>query len=460
LNVDLRFATCDLRLSEAEAYCVSRGLCVTAGLGVIVASTIVWLTVFPALRSEPLSDDVYYHMLTAREMVRLGQVGLLEDEWFLAPEGRVHVYPPFFHWILVGLSWGDTEKLEEAAVAAQWLLGPLALLAFFLLALEVLSPLQALLALVLLAVSFPFGARTHLAVPEAVEHIAGPLLLLAWLKRREWLCGLLLLILFLNHSMTPFLMIAGLLAHAFLERRRDPSQAKRVLAPILLVASVGIVLQLISAWMNASAVHFDDDKLRPTLGFVLRAYFNPVFGTSCMLVPLGFGLWGLWRHRSDSRFLLMALAVAAHLPTLMTYSGRFAPYALVPLCLAAARVGGDLLPRVARPAAALVTIVLLAVQTWSSFHLYKYNYDFTRPSDRQQGEFLRSAQSLVPEAEIVCVDELFYAYRVAWYMQRNTTMSALECREAGFRYSVARPMSSPWVPAASSGAHMLYARDL
>lgn len=405
-----------------------------ASLAVIVGATVAFWLIFPQIRLHVLSDDVYYHLVVARDMMDKGDYLLELDDWFLAPDARPHVYPPLFHWLLVSLHRVTGTDLETLCVDMQGVFFPVALLAFLLLARAILSQRAAFIGLAILATTFPFAARTSLAIPEALELVLLSLVLWAYVRRKEWAAGAILAVAVVLHIATPFLLAGGLALHQVWVRRKNVASERRRLWPVMLGLLPGLLLQGYFAYINYGIPRVDADKLRPTLWWVLRAYFNPLFGVRSILVPLGLGLWGFHKLRERPFVRLCISLTAALCVILVTYSARFSSYALIPLCIVTGLLLDLWIARGIRLAVAARLGLLLLLNIPASFVLFKYNFDYIRPKDTAVEVLMRDSGELVPQDQSICVKELFDAYRVAWYTGRHSTLLDLGCGDSKFLY--------------------------
>lgn len=445
----------------------SRPPCPSMWRGWIVMTLVLLLVIaalflfqFPQIKNTLLSDDVYYHLVVTKEMIAHGNYFPTTDIWFLAPMSRPHVYPPMFHWLMAGLSIITRADLTTVAICLQLLLFPAVIFAFFFLARAVLNPRGVFLSVLLIATSFPFLARTHLAIPEAIELLLICLGLLAYLKRREGLCGLVLLVMLLTHSLTPLIFLIGLIIHQVSIRKYGPD-ARRDLWLILLIALPGLVLQVYWGNIDLLTTHVDADKLRPTLGWVLKTYFNPLLGLSPILVPLLLALCAFWILRRNATVRLFGAIVLADLLILVTYSTRFPSYALIPMSLLGAMLIEYWLVLGLSEARLIGLVLLFVINVPLSFLFYSYRYDYTHPPDLSEEAFLVWSENRVPLGEAICVNQLFDAYRVAWYAQRASTLLGTGCDTARFLYlrGLAKPPPK-WVLLHQEGQNRLYVRSL
>ncbi len=438
---------------------MSRSWWIVGSIGVVILATIGFAVLFPAAQSDLLSDDVYYHLIVARDMIAEGTLFPRFDDWLLAPEPRPHIYPPLFHWALAGTSLLTGLGLDQVALAFQVTLFPLVSFSLVALAAKSLPPRAAFLAVMVFTTTFPLAARTHLAIPEALELGLIALALLTYLERREWLCGAILLVMLLNHTGSPVLFAGALLAHQAYVRVRGDDEARRRLAPILIVALPGLALQGYWGFVNLLTEQVDADNLRPSLPWVLRNYLNPWTGISSILLPIALSLWAWFKGLRHLVVPLCLILVLAYAVILVTYSARFPSYALIPLGLTAGLALHEALGKTPSLGAVGALTAVMVLNGPASFWYYPYSYDYLRPSAEQE-TVLRSADQAAPRGQPVCGRTLYDGYRVTWLTGRQTTLYELGCGTATLLYS-RRPLpdSPGWEPVTSRGGHSLYARS-
>jgi hypothetical protein len=372
---------------------------------------------FPNIAHELLSDDVYYHLITAREMLLRKTPLLLQDDWLFPPQGRPHLYPPFFHWLLLALTFGGRLDWELVTRSLQVLLYPVLLLVTFTYYRRALSRSQAWSAWCLLICFFPFFARAHLAIPEAVEHLLVPLLFIAFLSGRAVVAGGLLLTLFLTHNLTPPLYLAALTAGTFLQRANPQYRALRT---VWLLASPGILLHLFVAWLGADAPFYLADKLRPRWETIAVLYAHPLRELPCLSPWLILAAAGLFRPGPRRQHVWPALWLLSTLPILFTYSARFPGYAAVPMCYFAGCGAAALVSRWRRlsPWACLVLPGLFI----ASYGSYSYKYSVHRRLDTHQRTAFRWIDEHIPAGEWLGTETLFTGYRLKYYAERKSLL--------------------------------------
>ncbi|MFA5008741.1 MAG: hypothetical protein WC546_05925 [Candidatus Omnitrophota bacterium] len=171
---------------------------------------LVFVAVFSAARFNHLPQfvDGYYHLSVANGFIKSG--GFTSWAWWdFAPFGRPHLYPPFYHFILVfliksGLSGLTALRLTEI------LISPLFFFFLWFVSRSLINDRFAFLNLFIASSFFAFYSSVSANVPASLAITLG---LLAWffLKKKKWLSAALFMsICFYTHAGIPWIFFISL----------------------------------------------------------------------------------------------------------------------------------------------------------------------------------------------------------------------------------------------------------
>jgi len=423
----------------------------------IILVSLLSLAIFPVI-SHLLSDDVFYHLIVVREMINSKTPLIIHEPWFNAPEGVFHNRPPLFYWLMVLVSIGGVLNIEHVAIFFQFIFYPLALLTVYCLASYIDNKRVGLISVIILSTYLPFFARTHLCIPEALEHVMVPLALLYYLKGKEKTCGLFLLALFLNHSYYPFLVLFIIVSHWTLYKRRSYN-----LLSTLLIALPGISLQLYY-------------RLHSIMGYVIMVTsmtttgyvdcHNVSYAILCTAIILFVGLLSMWKSTHNQKNNILVMWFLSTIPILFLYHpARFPAYVASPLIIAIAMLIDDEINRYTGSWTYSRTIqgiaILLFINIIISTAFFTYAYDLATPAlDDMEASALSWISENIPENQIILVPSGYgkcMSYRIVYYTNHGVT--TIPSNSTCFYVASQELSNDDWVIYRRWGWYRIYKRD-
>jgi len=205
----------------------------------LVISFIFFLLLFrwPLL---PNFLDIYYHLLIARGFDKAA--GFVTSDFLqYAPLGRPHLYPPFFHFVILSLM-----KLGFSPLFIGRLLDvcifPLFLAVIWFFISSLFSKRLAFFAVLISASLYSFYLGTSNFMPVTVAFIFGLLSLLAQEKGKIISAILLLALSFYTHAQIPWLFVVVYIVYGALNRARFRSCLSVVLFSLLVSGPILLYL--------------------------------------------------------------------------------------------------------------------------------------------------------------------------------------------------------------------------
>jgi hypothetical protein len=420
----------------------------------IVLATMMSPVLFPLLLT-PVDNDVWFHLSMVRDMRESADLFPLEIRWINAPQGISQWYPLLFHWLLYGLSLGGLLDLVTVAILAQLFLFPCVLIAVYLLANHIYNPRVAFISVVIVSTFFPFFSRTHNCIPEALQHILIPLAILAYLKGRSRMCGLLLTLQFLNHHLDPFLVLGFIVVH----RVCSASPSRFSLPHMLIFASPGGIIQL---WWLTRRAESAFNLLRTVYtvetGFWSRIFLN---GIEPSLVLLLLVIYALYKRIDISYRMLLILWIISLLPILFSQLGsRFPAYFVTPASLIVAPFVVHLGRKLLTPMMMVKCIIFFITSVTSSYTFFGHTHDLTVPAiSPQMRDALKWIDTHTPQDAIVLVNPYRTPYdgvRIYFFTNRRVTEVPAS---ADFHLSLhPSPESSAWPLSVEFNGIFIYKR--
>ncbi len=332
----------------------------------IILVSLLSIIIFPIISTSLLDHDVFFHLLVSKEMIKEKTPFLLHEPWTTTLETLS--YPPLFHWVLVLFSLFGFLPMENLALFFQIIFYPLALLTFYQLTSYMEDRKTGFIAVIILSLYFPFFARTHLAIPEALQHIFIPLVFLSYLKGREKLCGLFSLFLFLNHNLDAFLILLIIGIHWLFYKR-----GKFAMLNTLLISSPGIILQLYSHFSFTDPIENIFSKLGNTSSIDL----------SLALLSSGIlfliGVWALLKYRKGINPLLILWFLGTLIILFSYRAARFPAYLGPPASIIIAMALLKEFKTEGRFSLAFPIVGLIAISIYTSAIFFPFCYDFYGP---------------------------------------------------------------------------------
>lgn len=291
--------------------------CDAVALGLLAAMALLFY--MGACDVFPVPPDGYYHLRVAQNMLDTGRIPLW-NTWEFAPEGRPHLYPPLYHLLLAGTAWILGGDLTAAFQVVQPMVPCLVCGAAWLLARALFGSRHALAALLLTGADACQLVMAFTATPGMLAQGFMLLMLLAFVRGRGVVAGLLGGLAFNTHlGVAPFALL-GLGLYCLWERRHGRRFA----------VCLGVAVLLALPWYVRVIAHHDLFVHPLTTGFYgdFPAWQLP-FVKMAWLHLLNLGLVLLTLHavphlpRRDSRYRLVFAVTAAFLPTFFSYGGRY-----------------------------------------------------------------------------------------------------------------------------------------
>ncbi|MEA1924686.1 MAG: hypothetical protein U9M95_02345 [Candidatus Altiarchaeota archaeon] len=412
----------------------------------ILMVSVLFVYVFP-VTLELLDNDVFYHLLVARQIIDSGSPYFLHQPFLNHPQGLIHYYPPLFHWILVLSSM--ITGLEKGALYLKLLFYPLALLSFYVLVSSTLNKKTAFFSIIVLSTFFPFSARTHMAIPEALQYILIPLLLLSYLRGKEKICGFLLFLALINHLYDSLMLAVVLLTHWYLYRRETYR-----MQDTLLVAFPGLMFQLygICGHLTVFQIGVDEGYLFERITLALASVF----------IPFLLCFWFILKRLLNPGNCVYILWFISALPVLFRLPGRFPAYIAMPLAVIVAVSLMDARKLLEKKGIySSVVLSLLVLNLVFSTLFYPHVYDFYKPGiDSQEGEALSWIKENIPLNDVVSVGEgrsFYEGYKVAYCTGHRTTES---WNQSLYLYIPYEMNDDNWSLAVDYGRYRIYHRTI
>ncbi len=191
---------------------------------ILSVSLLVLITVFSLMRFNYLPQfiDAYYHLSCAHGFIKSGGWTSI-DWWDFSPAGRPHLYPPFYHFILVclislGIDGLTVLRITEIAIL------PLFFFTLWYIFRKDISPFFSFFLLVISSSFFSFYSSVTSNIPASLAIIFG---ILSWhfLKRKKIISSMLFLSLsFYTHAGIPWIFVISLLVVCLLNNieRKNP----------------------------------------------------------------------------------------------------------------------------------------------------------------------------------------------------------------------------------------------
>ena len=269
---------------------------------------------FFAINKERLVDltepsDHFYHMAVAQKILERSTIPLWDD-WEFAPMGRPHLYPPLLHLVIAFFA-GTPNNMLAGFSTVQLLLYPSALLAYWYLFRNFISPSWAYLSLLILMMEFLFSMGCLIALPASCVNVLWPLILIALFKKRVYLAIVLLGAAFYTHTGMPLLICLGLLIMGIWKRDTFWPVIATILGALVLALPWMVRYYVFSDWMQAGGAQ----------GFNITSIISRLMWLQ-ILNPI-FIILMIWGWRRTRNLTLFKTQVLGFLPMLTQYGGRF-----------------------------------------------------------------------------------------------------------------------------------------
>jgi len=415
----------------------------------IISVSVLSIIIFPVIL-EPLDNDVFYHLTIARDMIEKKTPVLYHVDWYFAPQGVLHWYPPLFHWLLVIFSLGGLINLEYIAIFFQLIFYPLALLSAYHLVSYMENQKIGFITTLLLSTYFPFFARTHLAIPEALQHILIPVAFLMYLKGNEKLSILTLIALALSHRYDALLVFFAIIFHWALYKRKLYDIRNTV---ILFIPFLLLQVYYIQATPNSALSR---------LTMQGHTEYRFISGIVCTFILGILFVWSILTiERNSNRNCIIVWFLFTIPIFVFSMASRFPAYAAMPMSILVAIMIDREIKKYQRYSVNLPIIaVLLLANIYISYEFYAHACDFMKPGvDKQEEEALLWISKNIPEDEIILVRRSFYeGCRITYYTHHKTTQSPEYSK-----YLYISPHNNPpqngWKIIKESGPYKVYRKN-
>ena len=401
----------------------------------IILASLVSLWLFPFLISKVVGYDTLYHLLMVKDIIR-NKTLFPHHPLICMPYEFSSWYPPFFHWFIAAFSLSNLQNVGYILRALQVLLFPACLYVIYLLYKNFGDKGDALLGVIILSFTFPFFMRTHLPYPEVFEHLLIALTLMACLKGREKICGVLLLIQFFNHLITPFTLLFLIIAYWMYKKEK-----KSKIATMVLIAVPGIIFQLM-------ALPVYNDVLNATYSYKEGQYhlLESSYASSALsiIIILLLGALELWHNRRNINLLHFWVLIL--IPTFIYAPARFITYAAVPLSLLTAayvrRKSNACcktnLDKVVN-AAIVLTVLILVHGMLLSINFYVHSYDLVTADTRSNEAETQVMEWLVKNTnadDVIITWDTYDAYSILYYTERRVSNYKSNYNQSKYLYEV------------------------
>lgn len=194
---------------------------------------IVFFSVFSMVRFNYLPQfiDGYYHLSTANFFIKSG--GWSGWAWWeYAPLGRPHLYPPFYHFILVflmklGINGLDSVRVTETAIV------PLFFFSLWQVFRRIVNSRFSVLTLLSLSSFFVFYSSLSANVPASLAVIFGFWVWFFIKKKKCVSAAVFLTVSFYTHASIPWIFFISLLFLILLNKEYRPAAVKVILISVL-----------------------------------------------------------------------------------------------------------------------------------------------------------------------------------------------------------------------------------
>ncbi|MFQ5891682.1 MAG: hypothetical protein ACE5HW_02675 [Candidatus Methanofastidiosia archaeon] len=278
-------------------------------------SLIVFLTFLTLWRWEmfPIFKDIYYHTSV---MIGFDMASGITtwDFWEYAPEGRVHLYAPLLH-VLMLMMLKSGLSVEFIAKFTSFVMFPLSQITLWLFMREVYSRRSGFYSVLLLSISQKYFWSQAVTSAASLTLIFTPLIFWAIEKNRIKTAVVLVTATLYSHIGIGPLSSLALLIYGLLHRRRTKAALK-----VLIISYLLYLPWLLRILMNLDLIRAGS----PRMTFVLEEPLLMV-----LFAILGIGVGFLKR----GKYWIPTIYLASLVPILFSYSMRFNNHSILPLSM-------------------------------------------------------------------------------------------------------------------------------
>lgn len=258
----------------------------------------------------PVFVDIYYHMSVAVSFEKAGGI-VFWDFWEFAPEGRVHLYPPFLHCIMLFLS----EFLSDMAVGKfiSFVMFPASQISVWIFAREIYSRKTAFYTVLVLSSCMEYFRLQAITSAAALVLVLMPLVFLAFEKRKYIASSILLALCLYTHVGMGPIAVGSFLFYGIVYREKMKKAARVIAVSLLLYAPWGV-----HELMNTGNLAANSP---PSSGALM--VFPWVLGTIGIILCL----------KRKKEFLIPVCIFVCMVPIAFSYMGRFTGHVVLPLAV-------------------------------------------------------------------------------------------------------------------------------
>lgn len=307
----------------------------------------------------PYPPDSIYHLLVAQKIYETGAVPMWCD-WQFYPLGRPHLYPPMFHFILAGAAWVCGGDFLAGFRLTETIALPFIFFTTWYLARWMFDAPRAFIALLIVGMDYSLMFTAAMGTPSVLGTSIMALMIVFFLNGRWHIATLLSVLLLYTHMGIPPIALGTLGVFSLIHRRYLP--------PFLAMLAISLIaflpwyarIYVFSDWFThplEEGVYGDIPE--GWLPFYKFTWLQFVSFSMVVIVMRAFR--GMrWREQRNQ---ILLIAIAACLPMLFSYGGRFYTHSLHFWAILAAGIFTRFLHAPVRPKRILAFILLALTPT-------------------------------------------------------------------------------------------------
>lgn len=293
---------------------VSLGIC--AGVGILF-----WIG---RNSINPYPPDSIYHLLVARRIYETGAVPMWCD-WQFYPLGRPHLYPPLFHLLLAGAAWLYNGDFIAGFRLTESLALPFIFFSTWYLARWLFDARRAFVATLIVGMDYSLIFTAAMGTPSVLATSLMSLMIVFFLSGRWYFATALSVAMLYTHMGIPPVALGTLGVFSLIHRKYLPDFL--AMAAISLCAFVPWYARLyvFSDWFTHPLEEGVYGHIAPEwLPLYKFTWLQFVSFSMVIIVVRGFRSLR-WREQRNQ---VLLIAIAACLPMLFSYGGRFYTHSL------------------------------------------------------------------------------------------------------------------------------------
>ncbi len=179
-----------------------------------------------------IESDLSYHLATAQSFVREGGL-TLQETWDSLPEGRPHLYPPAFHFLMAVLVY--MKFAPYTVIQVVWMINLISMLALSSYAIaKIFNWRVSFFYLLCITANVSFLRVSGATIPATMVLFLSPFILILIKKRALYASGLFLAVLLYTHMIFPWVVIAALIVWALFNRNYLKITLRAILVSVAL----------------------------------------------------------------------------------------------------------------------------------------------------------------------------------------------------------------------------------